>query len=125
MVVVSHTHEDNHGNPQKAPPSPRSWRCRDGRESAGSVLGQIDRWRRKHGAKTRAEAMARLVKLALGTGRGRRVTRKFAAKASELAGRVIDRLADQSATSDEQAQRKRRLLKGPRELRTARRDLRS
>jgi hypothetical protein len=90
-----------------------------------SVLGQIDRWRRKHGAKTRAEAMARLVKLALGTGRGRRVTRKFAAKASELAGRVIDRLADQSATSDEQAQRKRRLLKGPRELRTARRDLRS
>jgi metal-responsive CopG/Arc/MetJ family transcriptional regulator len=88
-----------------------------------SVLARIDRWRRKHGAKTRAEAIERLVELALGTDRGRRVTRKFAAKASELAAHAIDRLADQSATSEEQAQRKRRLIKGPRELRTPRRDL--
>jgi hypothetical protein len=89
-----------------------------------SVLGRVDRWRRKHGAKTRAEAIERLVELALRADRGRRVTRKFAAKASELAGRVIDGLADRSATSLEQAQRKRRLIKGPRELRTTRRDLR-
>src|SRR5437763_11277386 len=79
-----------------------------------SVLRQIDRWRRKHGGKTRSEAIGRLVKLALGTDRGRRATRKFAAKASELAGQAIDRLADQSATSEEQARRKRRLIKGPR-----------
>jgi metal-responsive CopG/Arc/MetJ family transcriptional regulator len=91
----------------------------------GRVLGQIDRWRRKHGAKTRSEAIVRLVERALRTDPGRRVTRKFAATASELAGREIDRLADQSATTVEQAKRKRRLIKGPQELRTARRDLRN
>jgi Arc/MetJ-type ribon-helix-helix transcriptional regulator len=90
-----------------------------------SVLGQIDRWRRKHGGKTRSEAVERLVKLALGTDRGRRVTRRFAAKASELAEQAIDRLADQSATSEERAKRKRRLIKGPQELRTTRRDPRN
>jgi metal-responsive CopG/Arc/MetJ family transcriptional regulator len=86
------------------------------------VLGQIDRWRRRHGAETRSEAIRRLVERALRTDPGRRrMTRKFAATASELAARVIDRLADQSATSEEQAKRKRRLIKGPRELRTTRR----
>lgn len=89
------------------------------------VLRQIDRWRRENGAKTRSEAIVRLVEQALGTDPGRRVTRKFAATASELAGREIDRLADRSATGEEQAKRKRRLIKGPRELRTTRRDLRN
>jgi hypothetical protein len=40
-----------------------------------------------------------------------------------MAGREIDRLADRSATSEEQAQRKRRLIKGPREFRDMRGDL--
>jgi hypothetical protein len=44
-------------------------------------------------------------------------------KAAEMAGREIDRLADRSATSEEQAQRKRRLIKGPREFRDMRGDL--
>jgi hypothetical protein len=44
-------------------------------------------------------------------------------KAAEMAGREIDRLADQSATNEEQAQRKRRLIKGPREFRDMRGDL--
>jgi len=43
-------------------------------------------------------------------------------KAADLAGKVIDRHADLSATSDEQESRKRRLLKGPREFRNLRRD---
>jgi metal-responsive CopG/Arc/MetJ family transcriptional regulator len=90
------------------------------------VVSQIDRWRRKHGAKTRAEAVGRLVKQALATEAGRRrVTRKLAATASELAGQAIDRVADQSATSEERATRKGRLIKGPRELRAGRRDLRN
>jgi Arc/MetJ-type ribon-helix-helix transcriptional regulator len=89
-----------------------------------NILGQIDRWRREHGAKTRSEALQRLVEQALGSDPERRTSRKAAAKASELAGREIDRLADPSATAEEQAKRKRRLIKGPREFRRARRDVR-
>lgn len=40
-----------------------------------------------------------------------------------MAGREIDRLGDQAATSGERAQRKRRLIKGPREFRGVRGDL--
>jgi hypothetical protein len=43
-----------------------------------------------------------------------------AAKAAEMAAEEIDKLADSSATSDERQQRKRRLLKGPREFRDIR-----
>lgn len=43
-------------------------------------------------------------------------------KAAEMAGREIDRLGDQTATSKERAQRKRSLIKGPREFRGLRRD---
>lgn len=43
-----------------------------------------------------------------------------AAKAADMAAREIDKLADSSATSDERQQRKRRLLKGPREFRDIR-----
>jgi hypothetical protein len=57
---------------------------------------------------------------ALGTDPGRQISRKFAAKASDLAGQAIDRLADPSATKEEQAKRKGRLIEGPRELRTER-----
>jgi hypothetical protein len=44
-------------------------------------------------------------------------------KAAEMAGREIDRLGDQAATSKERTQRKRSLIKGPREFRGLRRDL--
>jgi hypothetical protein len=45
-------------------------------------------------------------------------------EAANLAGQVIDRLADRSATSEERESRKRKLLKGPKEFRRLRRDLR-
>jgi hypothetical protein len=86
------------------------------------ILGRVDRWRREHGTKSRSQAIQRLVEQALGTDAARRPTRKAAAKASELAGREIDRLADPSVAADEQATRKRRLIKGPREFRGVRRD---
>jgi hypothetical protein len=41
--------------------------------------------------------------------------------AANLAGQVIDRLADRSVTSEERERRKRRLLKGPKEFRNMRR----
>ena len=45
---------------------------------------------------------------------------KKAAKAREMAGQEIDRLIDPSATDEERQRRKRRLLKGPKELRDIR-----
>jgi len=89
------------------------------------IWGQIDRLRREHGVRTRSEAIQRLVEQALGSDPERRPSRQAAARASELAGREIDRLADPSATEEEQAKRKRRLIKGPREFRRTRRDGRS
>jgi hypothetical protein len=44
-------------------------------------------------------------------------------KAAEMAGHEIDRLGDPAATSEERAQRKRRLIKGPQEFRAVRGDL--
>ena len=43
-------------------------------------------------------------------------------KAAEMAGDIIDQHADLSASSEEQASRKRRLLRGPKEFRELRRD---
>jgi metal-responsive CopG/Arc/MetJ family transcriptional regulator len=83
---------------------------------------RIDRWRRENGTKTRAEAIRRLIEQALGTDPARQPTREAAAKASDLAGRAIDRLADPSVAEEEQGKRKRRLIKGPREFRSIRRD---
>ena len=38
---------------------------------------------------------------------------KARGKAADLAGKIIDRHADRSATSEERENRRRRLLKGP------------
>jgi hypothetical protein len=48
---------------------------------------------------------------------------KLRSKASEMAGQAIDLASDESATDDERASRKRRLLKGPKEFRDIRGDL--
>jgi hypothetical protein len=45
---------------------------------------------------------------------------KAVSESSELAAKMIDRLADQSAPLEEQEKRKRRLLKGPAEFRDIR-----
>jgi hypothetical protein len=42
-------------------------------------------------------------------------------KAHDLAGQQIDKLSDQSATAEDQEERKNRLLKGPKEFRDIRR----
>ncbi len=54
--------------------------------------------------------------------RDRPAGKKTDTKAAEMAGEQIDRLADRSATHDEQTTRKRRLLKGPKEFRNMRTD---
>jgi hypothetical protein len=52
-----------------------------------------------------------------------RRSKKTAAKASKLAGQMIDFLCDGFAPVAEQEKRKRRLLKGPPEFREIRADL--
>jgi hypothetical protein len=65
-----------------------------------------------------AEAIRRLLLVGLKTERSKRpLSEKAAAKASELAGKTLDTLGDKSATEGEREQRKRRLLKGPKEFR--------
>jgi hypothetical protein len=56
------------------------------------------------------------------TRRGRPSFKKGIAKAVEMAGQEIDRLGDASATHEQRASRKRRLIKGPKEFREIRED---
>ena len=64
---------------------------------------------------SRPEAVRRMVELALANSKEQRgrYSEKIAAKAMELAARAIDGLMDPSASADEKAVGKRRLLKGP------------
>jgi hypothetical protein len=62
------------------------------------------------------------LKKGTGTQPMRRRSPKAVAKALDLAGQQIDKLSDQSATAEERQERKRRLLKGPREFRDIRGD---
>jgi hypothetical protein len=71
-----------------------------------------------------SEAIRRLVELGL-AGAPRdpvRRSERSTAKAKELAGKAIDRLVDKAAPAEEQASRKRRLLRGPEEFRGVRVD---
>jgi hypothetical protein len=72
----------------------------------------------------RSEAIRRLVGLGLEylPPAPPRTRKKTSAKASEMAGSMIDWLSDKSAPPDERAKRKRRLVKGPEEFREIRSD---
>jgi hypothetical protein len=83
------------------------------------LLSALDGWIvGQESAPSRPEAIRRLLEQALATaaasGPSKAGSRR---KAAEMAGQAIDRLGDQTATVEERAQRKRRLIKGPRELR--------
>ena len=86
--------------------------------------GSLDRWRNTQSDNpSRPEAIRRLVEQALGAATpSRSVKAGSKRKAAEMAGRAIDQLGDQTATVEERAHRKRRLIKGPREFRDVRGD---
>ena len=72
---------------------------------------------------TMAEAVRRLVAIGLGSVKvSRAQKRSDSPTARDLAAVQIDRLADSGAPAEEQASRKRHLLKGPEEFREARVD---
>jgi hypothetical protein len=82
-------------------------------------LKAIDDWRRKQpDLPSRAEAIRRLTELGLKVAKLKQpLTADAVAKADQLAGEAIDRMSDKSASDEERASRKRRLLKGPKGLR--------
>jgi hypothetical protein len=88
-------------------------------------LSAVDAWARAEDERmSRPEAIRRLVELGLSIKNADRDLMRDdqRARASELAGGEIDKLTDQRATSDDQASRKRQLIKGPEEFRASRVD---
>jgi hypothetical protein len=87
---------------------------------------KVDAWAAGQTDKpSRSEAIRRLVGLGLEylPAAPRRTEKKAAARASEMAGSMIDWLSDKSTPAEERAKRKRRLVKGPEEFRDMRGDL--
>ena len=87
-----------------------------------AVISRIDRWAKSHGHEvSRPQAIRQLIAIALaGVQPSRSLDPIAAARAADMAGQQIDKLADVSATNEQRRQRKRRLLKGPREFRDIR-----
>lgn len=88
-------------------------------------LGSLDAWinEQQEPNLTRPEAIRRLVErglMAATTGRAKRSP--ASSKSSELAGKQLDKMTDNSVSLEEQETRKRRLLKGPSEFRDVRKD---
>jgi Arc/MetJ-type ribon-helix-helix transcriptional regulator len=90
-----------------------------------ALLDQVENWSRRQDENlSRSKAVRSLLELGLaGAHIARPVNKKAAAKASKLAGQMIDILDDDSAPPDVREKRKRRLLKGPPEFRDIRSDL--
>jgi hypothetical protein len=87
------------------------------------LLARLDAWRRtRPEVLSRAQALRRLAEIGLQAEQRmpRPASKQAASKASQMAGRVIDRMGDPSASTEERQKRKRRLLKGPVEFRDMR-----
>ena len=70
-----------------------------------------------------SEATRRLVELGLTVkAKDRRPNDEHRLRAREMAGKAIDEMTDTTATSEDQATRKKRLLRGPEEFRQVRVD---
>jgi hypothetical protein len=84
----------------------------------------VDAWASSQdGQPSRSKAFRRLVELGLAASAPAGPhSPKAHAKSAALAHEAIDQHTDQTATPEEQANRKRRLLKGPGEFRELRRD---
>lgn len=110
---------------KKRGPAPRGKGIQIGERWHPSELAAIDAWIASSSDKTltRAHAIRRLVALGLRvkTPRGRSSDSQKA-RAREMAGDTIDQMMDATATLNDQAVRKQRLLKGPEEFQRVRVD---
>ena len=94
-----------------------------GFRAADELRGRIVHWAEfQPDAPKLSEAVRRLVELGLTVKPSRRKNVTHRARASEMAAGAIDKLTDKGARADDQASRKRRLLKGPEEFRDVRVD---
>jgi hypothetical protein len=95
-----------------------------GFRAAPVLRASIVKWAENHPDKpTLSEATRRLVELGLTVKtKGRQSNEGQRRRAREMAGSAIDAMTDANAHADDQASRKRRLLKGPEEFREARVD---
>jgi hypothetical protein len=86
------------------------------------LMQGLDRWIADHKLRpSRPEAIRRLLEQALATAAPSAPAKAGSRrKAADLAGQAIDSLGDQTATVEERAHRKRRLIKGPHEFRDVR-----
>jgi hypothetical protein len=89
-----------------------------------NLRGTIVKWAENQSDKpTLSEATRRLVELGLSVDKPQAETpSRISARAKRLAGRAINGLADEQASTGEQADRKRDLLSGPEEFRNVRVD---
>jgi Arc/MetJ-type ribon-helix-helix transcriptional regulator len=87
------------------------------------LTASIEKWAVSNGVGSRSEAIRSLVELGLAQAAPAKSTSpKAAAKASDMAARQIDKLANPAMPVEERRARKRRLIKGPREFRGIRGD---
>ena len=86
-----------------------------------ATVSAIDEWATGNET-TRSDAIRCLVELGLTVKTKAQPTERHRARASELAATAIDSLTVGTADADDQASRKRRLLKGPEEFRELRVD---
>jgi hypothetical protein len=95
-----------------------------GFRAAPALRASIVKWAEKQpDMPTLSEATRRLVEIGLGSVKvARAQKRSDSPTARDLAAVQIDRLADSGAPAEEQASRKRHLLKGPEEFREGRID---
>jgi hypothetical protein len=86
------------------------------------LIKQLEKWAGGQAdTPSRPEAIRRLVEIGLSSAPSQPRTRGRQA-ASKMAARAIDDMSDGSVSDSEQAKRKRRLLKGPKEFREMRGD---
>lgn len=85
---------------------------------------RIDKWAaRQPDRPARSEAIRQLIEFGLSHAPQKgRLGHEARAKASAMAGEVIDQFKDLTAPPEEQEKRKRRLIKGPREFHDVRQD---
>ena len=86
------------------------------------LVARVDRWATIQKA-SRSEAIRRLVEMGLSHApKSGQLSHASRAKASAMAGDVVDQFAEVTAPPEEQQKRKRRLIYGPREFRAVRKD---
>src|SRR3954453_9912891 len=121
--VLDLNHEENDACEAKHH-RPAAHHSVDGISGRSGIRASIIRWAEKQPDRpTLSEAIRRLVELGLTVRtKVKQASAARAHRAKELATKTIEKMMDPSASPEDRAQRKRRLVKGPSEFRQHRAD---